>query len=235
MAKDPAFLFYTGDFSTGTQFLSDEQLGKFLRLLMAQHQHGHLTEQQVLFICKTHDNVILKKLSKDDAGMYFNVRLESEILKRKTYSLSRSDNRKGKNEKKTKKRKPKDTSSSYDEHMENKNKDKNINKDLIENREQEFLKGLKIFVTQYSIEMLKEFHRYWSEKSKNGKKMRFEMQDTWELSKRLASWKSRSEKNFKNNGNTRQSARDERGIDTDNKFARERDAEIERMEREAKG
>ena len=42
MAKDPAFLFYTGDFATGTQFLTDDQMGKYIRLLMAQHQHGHL-------------------------------------------------------------------------------------------------------------------------------------------------------------------------------------------------
>jgi len=55
MAKDPAFLFYTGDFSTGTQFFSDEQVGKYIRLLMAQHQHGRLSEKQMLYICKNKD------------------------------------------------------------------------------------------------------------------------------------------------------------------------------------
>ncbi len=48
MAKDPAFLFYTGDFSTGTQFFTDEQVGKYVRLLMAQHQIGHLEEKHMI-------------------------------------------------------------------------------------------------------------------------------------------------------------------------------------------
>ena len=43
--KDPAFLFYTNDFDRGCQFFTDEQVGKYIRLLMAQHQHGHLSEK----------------------------------------------------------------------------------------------------------------------------------------------------------------------------------------------
>lgn len=118
MAKDPAFLFYTGDFSTGTQFFTDEQLGKYMRLLMAQHQHGHLSEEQVIFICKSYDNVVMKKFVKDNNGLYYNVRLEVEILKRKNYTESRGKNKLGKS--KTNKKAPK----SYDSHMEDENKDK---------------------------------------------------------------------------------------------------------------
>ncbi len=40
--KDPAFLFYTGDFITGTQEMSCEEVGAYLRLLMHQHQHGKI-------------------------------------------------------------------------------------------------------------------------------------------------------------------------------------------------
>ncbi len=97
MAKDPAFLFYTGDFVTGTQFMSDEQVGKYIRLLLAQHQHGHLTDNQVLQICKTYDNDVMRKFSKDLDGLWFNERLENEIVKRKNYSKSRAENRAGKN------------------------------------------------------------------------------------------------------------------------------------------
>ena len=67
--KDPAFLFYSNDFSIGTQFLSDEQVGKYVRLLLAQHQHGHLTEKQMLFICKSYDFDIVSKYKKDDNGI----------------------------------------------------------------------------------------------------------------------------------------------------------------------
>lgn len=42
MGKDPAFLFYTKDFQTGTQDMSCEELGAYLRLLMYQHQHAFI-------------------------------------------------------------------------------------------------------------------------------------------------------------------------------------------------
>ena len=96
MAKDPAFLFYTNDFQSGTLFFTDEQVGKYLRLLMAQHQHGHLTEKQVLFICKTYDEDIMLKFQKDEQGLFYNAKLESLILKRKNFSESRKNNRLGK-------------------------------------------------------------------------------------------------------------------------------------------
>jgi uncharacterized protein YdaU (DUF1376 family) len=127
MAKDPAFLFYTGDFTTGTQFFSDEQVGKYLRLLMAQHQHGHLKENQIKMICKTHDEDILQKFKKDENGLYFNERLEIEIEKRKAYSKSRSNNKSGKY-----KNDMNNTSKSYDEHMEDENENKN--KDVIKDK-----------------------------------------------------------------------------------------------------
>ena len=117
MAKDPAFLFYPGDFTTGTQFFTDEQVGKYIRLLMAQHQLGHLKESHMIMICKSYDNDIFSKFVKDSDGNYFNQRLEDEIFKRKNYSLSRGKNRLGKN----------NISKSYDNHMENENRNKDIN------------------------------------------------------------------------------------------------------------
>jgi uncharacterized protein YdaU (DUF1376 family) len=125
MSNDPAFLFYTGDFTTGTQFFTDEQVGIYIRLLMAQHQHGHLSDKQVKMICRTHDEDVMLKFEKDSNGKFFNKRLEDEIFKRKKYSLSRSENKKGKT---------KDMliiSKSYDNHMENENENENkdINKD----------------------------------------------------------------------------------------------------------
>src|SRR5215217_4359701 len=113
MAKDPAFLFYTNDFSSGTQFFSDDQLGKYLRLLMAQHQHGHLSENQAIFISKSYDKDVMAKFKKDSQGLWYNERLETEINKRKNYVDSRSKNKSGKTKEKI-------ISKSYDNHMENK-------------------------------------------------------------------------------------------------------------------
>ena len=34
-SKDPAFLFYSSDFLTGTMFLTDEQVGKVYKAIMS--------------------------------------------------------------------------------------------------------------------------------------------------------------------------------------------------------
>jgi hypothetical protein len=114
MSKDPAFLFYSSDFLTGTMFMDNEQVGKFIRLICAQHQKGRLTEKDMLKICVTHDEDIFSKFSVDGAGLYYNERLEQEVEKRKAYSESRRNNRK-------KKEDMIDTSLSYVQHMENEN------------------------------------------------------------------------------------------------------------------
>jgi len=134
MAKDPAFLFYPGDFMTGTQFFTDEQVGKYIRLLLAQHQLGHLEEKHMLQICKLYDKDIFSKFMQDSKGLFYNERLDNEIVKRRNYTDSRSKNRKS----------TKNICKSYDEHMENRNR--NINKDInsidsyIEFRKSEFEK-----------------------------------------------------------------------------------------------
>ena len=94
--KDPAFLFYSSDFLTGTMFMTDSQLGKYIKILCTQHQKGHLSEKDMLKICKRYDKDIFDKFVKDESGKYYNIRLEREIAKRSAYSKSRSDNRKNK-------------------------------------------------------------------------------------------------------------------------------------------
>lgn len=175
MSKDPAFLFYTGDFLSGTMFFSNEQLGVYLRLLMAQHQHGHLSQKQMNIICNSCDNEVMEKFVKDENGNYYNERLELEINKRKSYAESRSNNRKGKL--KEDKPKRKNTSKSYDIHMEDRNKDKSkdkkedeteILKTPLEKKFDEFLeyrKQIKKPVVEKSLQPLK--NKLWELSNKN--------------------------------------------------------------------
>lgn len=90
---DPAFLFYSDNFMTGTIFFSNSQTGKYIRLLCAQHLTGHLSEQDMLKICGTYDKAIYSKFVRDSDGLFYNERLESEIIKRKAYTESRKKNR----------------------------------------------------------------------------------------------------------------------------------------------
>lgn len=115
MAKDPAFLLYTSDFLTGTMLMTDEQVGKYIRLMCYEHQHGRLSEQDMLKICKTHDEDVFSKFHVDESGMYFNERLEFEANRRRAYSESRRKNR---NSSKTCEEHMKNICETYEEHME---------------------------------------------------------------------------------------------------------------------
>lgn len=76
-------------------------------------------------------------------------------------------------------------------------------KKSVEERQKEFYNEIAQFKEKYPKAMLREFYEYWTEKSKNGLKMRFEKQTTWDLSKRLARW-SRSNKGKYNQESTKE-------------------------------
>jgi hypothetical protein len=90
MAKDPAVLFYTSDFINGSMFFTDDQCGKYIRALCAQHQHGHLTEKQITQIVKN-DIDVMEKFKVDEIGNYYNERMDIESYKRKSFCKSRRD------------------------------------------------------------------------------------------------------------------------------------------------
>ena len=92
MAKDPAVLFYTSDFLSGTFTMSNEQVGKYMRLLCLQHQKGQLTEKDMLNICVTYDFEVYSKFVKD-GDFFYNERMKFESERRKKYSESRTKNR----------------------------------------------------------------------------------------------------------------------------------------------
>lgn len=123
MSKDPAVLFYTSDFISGTLTMTDEQRGKYIILLCLQHQQGILTEEDMLNICKTYDKKIFAKFIKNEDGTYFNQRMKEETDKRLNYCQSRSKNRKN-------------ICKSYVKHMEN----ENININIIKNRRRKSFK-----------------------------------------------------------------------------------------------
>lgn len=121
MSKDPAVLFYTSDFLTGTITMSNEQIGKYIRLLCIQHQKDILTEKDMLMICERHDIDVYSKFVKCDEG-YYNERMRDEKEKRLAYSESRRNNRK----KKISKKDMNKISKRHVLHMENENENINI-------------------------------------------------------------------------------------------------------------
>lgn len=71
-------------------------------------------------------------------------------------------------------------------------------------REKKFYQSLVPFVGSFSKEMLRNFFEYWSEPNKSGTKMKWEMEKTWDLERRLSKWQSNDDrwsKTFKESAN----------------------------------
>ena len=112
MAKDPAVLFYTSDFLTGTFTMNYEQRGKYITLLCLQHQQGFLTDEDLKNVLDDTDLKIFSKFEKLSDGLFYNIKLKNESERRKSYTESRRNNRQGKTKDKI------DISKSYDKLME---------------------------------------------------------------------------------------------------------------------
>lgn len=97
MAKDPAFLFYPGDWTLGTMTMTRHEKGCYIDLLMAQFSSGPLTLNQIKTLLGPDQamwTVLQAKFQQGEDGRWFNARLEAEKGKRSAYTESRRNNRK---------------------------------------------------------------------------------------------------------------------------------------------
>lgn len=84
--KDPAFLFYADSFISGTYYMTDEEVGQYIRLLCRQFDKGHLKSLGDV------SEEVKEKFVKDDDGLFYNERLDFEVERRKQYAESRRKN-----------------------------------------------------------------------------------------------------------------------------------------------
>jgi uncharacterized protein YdaU (DUF1376 family) len=130
MAKDPAFLFYPGDWLGGTLGMSFEEKGAYMELLMMQFTRGHMTKDM---IGQTVGHLWVKlqdKFTQDAAGLWYNERLDLEKERRKNFVTSRKNNKEGNNQH----TKDKKDGGHMSSHMVNVNKDVIIN--TVNNKEE---------------------------------------------------------------------------------------------------
>jgi len=174
MSKDPAVLFYTSDFLSGTFTMTDEQVGKYIRLLCLQHQKGKLTEKDMLSICKAYDNEIYEKFDQVD-GFFVNNRMYNESIRRSKFTESRRNNAKS-----VKNDSISEASAKHmHKHMETETETINVNKDIFINNIEPYKNLLN--------ESYQEFIDYWTEPSKSGK-LRYEAQKFFDIKRRVNTW-----------------------------------------------
>jgi uncharacterized protein YdaU (DUF1376 family) len=132
MAKDPAFLFYPGDYVSGTMGMTFEEKGAYMDLLMLQFNRGHMNTHMIQHTVGHLWEQVKCKFIQDDEGLWYNVRLDFEKDKRKTFTESRRNNIKPKEKPKKEPSYETHMNTHMDSHMENENE--NINKDIINNK-----------------------------------------------------------------------------------------------------
>jgi len=207
--KDPAFLWYPNDYMGGTYGWNFTLKGAYVDLLMLQFNRGHMTYDmiaQVLGQEYAHLWVELKsKFKVDPEGLYFNQRLDDEVFKRKSYCTSRRNNVSGKNQFTKEEFLGAVEAGHMTSHMEN----ENVNRNIIEfkdkegvgekgkptprikskdERESDFRDATLKFIGKYPEKMLNDFILFWTESNPNGKKLKFEMRDTFDIGRRLVTW-----------------------------------------------
>jgi hypothetical protein len=97
--KDPAFLFYPTEFMLECSLMPDDEVGKYIKVFCNFFAHGHLSEKEIESVCGGHYDSIFGKLKRDDKGLYYHLRMDHEIERRKGYVGGRVNNFKGGNKK----------------------------------------------------------------------------------------------------------------------------------------
>jgi len=143
MAKDPAFLFYPGDWNLGTMHLTLLEKGCYIELLILQFAKGRFTEAQAKHMLNGSFDLAwanIKDKFETDGVFYWNRRLQEEKEKRQKFSESRRINGLS----------PKKTNKHMLKHMEDENKD-----DKLSNWEQE--KRLFLNAEQWQYKQCTEY------------------------------------------------------------------------------
>ena len=189
--KDPAFLFYPGDWIAGTMLMTLEERGAYISLLMCQFNNGHMTIDMMERMISHMKFIeiwpkIKGKFIEDENGNFYNDRLEFEQIKRRKYVESR-----GKNRKQVKK----DSNEFHmiahmNNHMENENE--NINRDINKNKGKHLFKnsvfstpdipgaGYKLFCSKLDKEPYNQADmKYYYEAVKNWSASKNEKRADW--------------------------------------------------------
>ncbi len=62
---------------------------------------------------------------------------------------------------------------------------------MLKDQKQKFYEDCKPWLAKYPKDMLRRFYNYWTEMNKPGTRLKFELQQTFEIGKRLATWASK--------------------------------------------
>jgi hypothetical protein len=163
-----SFPFEFEKYIAGTAFFNRREKGAYVDLLCYEADKGHMTIQNIKDILNGDFDCWEKIKIKfiEENGFYYNRKLES---------VKQGKHKKTENEI---------------------IQDKEKNDLQLKEKKQKFYDDCKPFLEKYPKEMLRNFYNYWTEKNKSGTKLRFELERTFEINRRLITW-SNNDKGFK--------------------------------------
>jgi uncharacterized protein YdaU (DUF1376 family) len=97
MKKPFSVDWYIDSFLGAVLRFTNEQVGAYT-LLLNNQIHGHFTDQEAIKICGSLEmwNFLRQKFTQDENGLWYNLKMNKEILKKQAYLYSRSNNGKNK-------------------------------------------------------------------------------------------------------------------------------------------
>jgi hypothetical protein len=176
MAKDkPSFLLYR-DIIHMVRKLPNEKAGELFKHILAYvNDENPETEDSIIDIAFEP----IKQSLKRDLKRYEETRERNRLA-----GIASADARKQKS-----------TRVNGRKQLSTKSTDSGIGIDSdIELRKKEFYKRVAAFKERYPKELLRAFYEKWTELNHTGKKMAFELQKTFEVDKRLITWKNNEPK-----------------------------------------
>jgi uncharacterized protein YdaU (DUF1376 family) len=179
MAKDPAFLFYPGDYVSGTMGMTFEEKGAYMDLLMLQFNRGHMNTHMIQHTVGHLWEQVKCKFIQDNEGLWYNVRLDVEKEKRKTFTESRRNNMKPKDKTSYEPTYETHMQQHMDSHMENENE--NINKDVNTNKSKcSFEQAYEYMANKISLDLAKiEAEKFVNYYTSNGWKVGKNPMKSW--------------------------------------------------------
>ena len=154
--KDPSFLLYPEKFIMGTMFMSDEEVGKYIKLLCVQHQCGGLIEKADFNDVVGNSEKLKRKFIETEDG-YFNTKLMEVMEERNEKCNNLSKNAKIRWEKE-KQKKCKSNANASDLDMLSLDVDKDINKDVVKDVKIKYAENVKLTEKEYNQIITKYFN-----------------------------------------------------------------------------
>lgn len=176
MAQDKKSFILYADLIHVTEKLTNEQAGILLKhvLRYVNDQNPVAPDQFTEVIFEP-----IRQLLKRDLVKYENIREKNQSNAKKRWDAVAFD------------RIPSDAYDAVNDNVNVLNTD-NINK--IDDRKRSFYNSLRDYVKEYSKGLLREFYEYWSEHGPRDRKMRFEKEKSFDVSRRLKTWSANQKK-----------------------------------------